>query len=391
MERFMDRKSKAARQVLLILVALAAGAFGYRLIGAKSPQPAGRKVLPPPPLVEVKKVKTSLTVLRISAQGTVEPLKVARLIPQVSGKVVFISGSMAEGGKFEKGDILVKIEPKDYELALDSATAALKNAESNFLQADESSRQARFEWELAHGKDGSKPPPLAVKLPQLEAARAARDAARAELEKAGLNLERTQIRAPFAGIVHEKNVDLGQYVTPGQSMATLYGTKEVEVKVPMELNKALELVIPGFNASQDAKGSKAVIKALEFDGQWTGYIVRSAGQVDRQTRMLDLFVRVKDPYLSKPPLAVGLFVDVEFQGPALPEGCFIPASALHGTFDDAMVWTVDSGNRLHIKRVEVADRGKEQILIRSGLKTGDLVIVSPVAEASDGMEVRIAQ
>lgn len=382
----MAKKKKIILQGMIVLAILAAGLLGLKVFGTKKKIPKGKNLIPPLPVVEVVEIKTTPTILHIPGQGTVIPVQLARIIPEVAGKIVFISPSLVKGGHFSKGDTLLKIDPQDYRLAFASAKASLKEAQSNLLQIKETSKQAYFEWQLAHPEKELTPPPLAIKLPQLQAARAALKAAQSEVEKARLNLSRTVIKAPFSGFIQEKNVDLGQYVTPTQNLATLYGEDEVEVQVPLSLATTQNLRLPGFNMPTRTLGSLAIIRSEELHAQWTGRIVRSAAHVDEQTRMLDVYVRIKKPYQHTPPLAIGLFVDVEFKGPLLANACHIPASALHS---NNTVWIVGPKNKIQIRRVSVAQRLPEQVLIANGLANGDRVITTPLAEVRTGLEVRI--
>jgi multidrug resistance efflux pump len=156
-------------------------------------------------------------------------------VPQVSGPIIYASPALVDGGDFKKGEVLVRIDPADYQLAVTLARARIKETESSLKLAEEEAAAAQEEWQLLNeDKPGSrrKLPALVAKLPQLEAAKARLAADGAELKKATLNLARTKMKAPFNGRVSEENVDIGQYVSTGQNLATLFSTRAAEIVVP---------------------------------------------------------------------------------------------------------------------------------------------------------------
>ncbi|MFW6284365.1 MAG: efflux RND transporter periplasmic adaptor subunit, partial [Desulfosalsimonas sp.] len=231
------------------------------------------------------------------------------------------------------------------------------------------------------------PPPLVAKKPQLEAARAQLEAQRAGLEKARLDLARTRIHAPFACRVSSEDVDAGQYVTPGQSLATVYATAAVEIVVPME-SRALEWFdVPGFTTDQK-EGSMVAVTA-ETAGRKIarkGRVVRAQGKVNEDTRMVSVVIRVKDPYATIPPLAPGQFVEVSITGRKVRDAAVIPRAALR---EQNKVWAVDpKESRLYIRRIKVAYMDSRGAVVLSGLNPGEHVAVSVLKAVTDGMRVQ---
>jgi RND family efflux transporter MFP subunit len=252
---------------------------------------------------------------------------------------------------------------------------------------NEEAEAARDEWFKYSAKDTKEePPPLLVKEPQLAAAKAKLDADRAQLRKARLDLERTELRAPFAGRVSTVNVGIGQYVTPGQALATLFPTEAVEIILPLENKDLYWFHVPGFT-SGTGPGALARIHAPVAGRKrsWNGRVVRTEGKLDQRTRMVNVVVRVEEPYRTKPPLAVGLFVNVDIEGRTLPQAALLPRSALH---QGNVVWVIGEDGRLSFRNVEVARKKGEAVLIGSGLRDGETVAVSPLKAVSDGMMVR---
>jgi RND family efflux transporter MFP subunit len=283
---------------------------------------------------------------------------------------------------------LLAIDRRDYEIAVTLAEAGVKDAESKYQTALQESEASRREWERMH--PGTEPPPLVAKQPQLSAARASLAAQQANLAKARLNLERTRILAPFDGRVSSEQVDVGQYVAPGQSLAAIYSTDAVEIVVPMESRDLDWFSVPGFT-TEGEPGAKATVRA-EVAGRnkaWTGRVRRAEGRINEKTRMVHVVIRVEDPYAARPPLVVGQFVEVEIKGRTLSKAALIPRAALRGS---DTVWAVDpETGRMHFRTVEVARRDEQGVIVQSGLKDSDRVVVSPLKAATDGMRVRFVE
>ena len=387
----MDRKRKRG---IHITVSVALVIVGILIMGALTASKSRlEKVQPsvPVPVVRVVKIATGSQAITIRGGGTVNPLWEISLVPQVGGKIVRISPSLANGGEFTKGQPLLAIDPVDYELAVTLAKAQVKDAESNLKIIQQEALVAQEEWRSHYSGTShavEEPPPLVAKKPQLEAARARLEASRADLEKALLNRERTALKAPFDGRVSKKYVDTGQYVTPGQTLATLFSTEAVEIALPLEDKTLFWFDVPGFTPG-GASGSPATVHA-EFAGReltFSGEVVRAEGKVDEKTRMITVIVRVDRPYATRPPLAIGLFVTVDIKGRVLPGAAVIPRAALR---QGNVVWIVDDAGILHFRTVRVARYQGEEVVVESGLEDGEMVVFSTLKAPADGMAVRAA-
>ncbi|MGD8837616.1 MAG: efflux RND transporter periplasmic adaptor subunit [Desulfobacteraceae bacterium] len=371
-------------QAALTILVLVIGSIGMYALKESRSEVQHKKPPPPLPLVRIVDVAFAPRSVSVTGHGTVLPLREISLVPQVAGKVVEISPALVDGGAFQKGDPLLQIDPQDYKIAVTLAKARLKDAESKFVQAREESAAAREEWAQLNGDNA--PPPLVAKEPQLDAASAQLDASRAELTKAELQLNRTRIRAPFDGRVAEKEVDIGQYVTTGQKLAVLYATQAAEIVVPLPTEDLAWFDVPGFTNGNGA-GADAVVEAniAGETKQWPGRIVRSEGKLDQRTRMVNVVVRIDNPYATRPPLAVGLFAKVTIRGRSLDKAALIPRAALR---DNDQVWVVDPKGRLTFRTVTVARLGFDGAIIGNGLKHGEQIVVSTLKGVSDGMRVR---
>ncbi len=388
----MNKGRRRLFHFAIVIVVIALGAIGMRALTASKPQLKKRKGSAPVPMVRTIKIQTGPQAIHVQGEGTVRPLHEINLVPQVGGKVLYVSPGLVNGGEFSKGNVLVRIDPADYQLAVILAEAKVKDAESLLELAKEEAAAAQEEWRLLHAGGSEvdrKPPPLVAKEPQLAAAQAKLEAGRAGLDKALLSLERTELEAPFDGRVSQESVDIGQYVSPGQALATLYSTGAAEIILPMEDESAFWFNIPGFTPG-NSRGSLAVVRAriAGRERTWTGKVVRTEGKLDERTRLINVVVRVEDPYEKRPPLVVGLFVTVEIKGSMLPKAAIIPRSALH---QDNMVWIVDEDGRLRFRKVDVARVQGDRALVRAGLEDGEKLIITPLKAATDGMTVRIGE
>ena len=320
----------------------------------------------------------------LSGEGTVKPLRMINLVPQVSGKIVSVSDAFADGGEVEKDEQLLKIEDTDYRLVVKAAEAKIKDLESRLQMTVEEAEAAKEEWSLSSNGDDP-PPALVAKEPQLAAARSALSAGKADLEKALLNLERTGINAPFKGRISSKNVDLGQFVSPGQVIAAMYSIEAAEITVPMRDEDLFWLSVPGFTTKNEP-GSRATVYA-EIAGQklsWPADIVRAEGFIDSRTRMVNIVVRVDHPYRSTPPLAMGLFASVSFEGKVLDGAIVLPRSSIH---NENTVWIVDENSRIRFHKIKIARFEGNNAWITSGLNDSDIVVTSNIKSVTDSMKV----
>lgn len=378
-------------QILLPLVVLIAGGLGAkRLVDAYTP-PETAPIVYEPPLVRVVEAQQERIRLTISAEGTVSPRVESELVPEISGRVTSVSPSLAIGGFFRAGDELLKIDDREYQLAVTRARAAVAQAALRVAMEEQEGAVARAEWaDLAEGE----PTPLALRVPQLAEAKAALASAEAATEQAEFDVERTSVRAPFDGRVRRKQVDLGQYVQRGQSIATLYSTDvaEVHLPIPDQQLEFVDLPLAYVNSDADDRHPRVVL-STEFAGStytWQGRIVRTEGEIDPETRMVGAIAQVQDPYAQaknsrRPPLAVGMFVQAEIRGRSVV-AIALPRTALRGA-DQA--WIVNAQNRLEFRQLDILRLERDRVLVRGGIEPGERVCVSNLEAAVQGMEVRV--
>ena len=383
------KKTGLALKIILPLLLLLLGAGGFVLLSKL--KPAAERQSPPQRgvLVDVLELQAAPHQIRIYATGTVQPARQIALVPEISGKVIWIAPQLVDGGFFKQGETLLKIEPADSRLAVERAQAEIARAKVALATEQERARVAMQEWQRVDLPDKGNPGPLVTRELQQKQEEANLSAALAILAQAQLNLDRTELKAPFNGRIRQKQVDLGQYLRAGTSIGNFAGTDRAEIHVPLTLDDLRWLQIPGADRKQP--GSLAMVY-LPGDGgsNWQGRIVRSLGEVDPTSRMATLVVAVDDPYqLQKrsayPDLSQGLFVEIQLFGDKLDSSISIPRKALR---NDNHVWVADPENRLQLRPVEILRREKQQLIIKQGLSAGEKLVLTTLAGATDGMLLR---
>jgi len=221
-------------------------------------------------------------------------------------------------------------------------------------------------------------------------------AAQADLATAELSLERTKISLPFNSRVLEENVNLGQYLMTGQSVATVYGTDVVEIPIPLEDRELAWFEVPWIQNQNmdDIENQGALVDVMaEFAGavcHWQGRVARVQGEVDQNSRMVHIIVEVEEPFKvagGGVPLVPGMFVELKIQGNQLKQVILVPRHAVHNGRE---VW-VNRDGKLYVEAVEIVRRDKDFAYVVSGLEEGDLIITSPLDVVTEGMKVRIVE
>ncbi len=358
--------------------------FGAVTLMATSPTLTPSIPEPIATTVRVLEVAPRQVQLTVQSQGTVTPNTESELIPEVSGRVSWISPSLVNGGTFVAGEPLLRLEQRDYQTALQRAEAAMNRADAEYEHAQfEHQRLESLEARQLASRSA-----LETALRTFRIAEAARSEAQAGLGQARLDLERTEIRAPFTGLVRRESVDIGQFVARGNAIATLYASADAEVRLPIADRQLAFLNLPvGIRGELPPDLQPEVTLSAEFAGQrltWTGHIVRTEAQIDTASRMVHVVARVDNDQQSA-PLAVGLFVTAEIQGLTAEDVVVLPRSALR---EGNQVLVVDAEDRLRFRTIEPLRLYHDEVLVNQGLAAGERVCVSPLQTAVEGMPVK---
>ena len=333
--------------------------------------------------VRVTEVTPGPVQLLVSSQGTVTPSTETELIPEVSGRVEWLSPSLVNGGYFERGDVLLRLETQDYEDALDRAAATLARTEAEQQHAAyEHERMQQLETRQLASRSQ-----FEDALRALRVAQAARKEAQVAFDQAERDLQRTQLRAPFSGLIKREAVDIGQFIGRGNAIATLYATDEVEVRLPIADRQLAFISLPVARGALPPEQQPKVTLRANYAGRaltWNGTVVRTEAEIDSASRMVHVVARVANEN-SPTPLSVGLFVSAEIEGLAVDDIVVLPRSALRNQNE---VMVVDADNRLSFRTIKPLRMYRDELFVQGGLSAGERVCVSPLQTAVDGMRVQ---
>ena len=431
-----ERVIKIIRSVVVLALAVS---IAWALVKMKAkPQ----KQEPPPPslLVEVIEVRASSPAMTIQSYGTVRPGETLTVVSEVRGKIVEISPTFEEGGFFGEGDLLIRIDPRSYELAVAQKEKQLKQVDAELRRIDQ--EKANLETTLKIGindlelaradlerfevlvkrevaaqvsLDQAKQNYLASKRrvqeienqlaliePRVHQLQVQRELLEVQLKDARLNLDRTKINAPFNGRVLEKRVERGQFINAGTPLGRIYNssTLEVEVRIPFRdltwIRKEHGIENPtqsepaGFLSNTHIKARVIFKSSSHHKHVWEGHVSRIKAQVDEKTRTLPLVVEIPADSLKRQshyPLTPGMFVNVELLGREVDNVYLLPRSALH---PGNLVYISDD-KRLALRSVEVIRRLDDSVYVSKGLKDGDLVVITPLTAPKEGITLRLRE
>lgn len=359
---------------------------------AQSKHPERKDAAAQAVLVEAIPAELSTLNFIVHSQGAVEPRTETTLVAEVSGQIVSVSPNFIAGGFFREGEVLMQIDPSDYETALLRAQAALASRRAQYADQKARSEQALKDWENL-GRQGE-PSDLVLRKPQLAEAQAGVQAAEAELQQAERDLQRTRIRVPYDGLVREKRVDVGQFVAAGTPLGVTFAIDIAEIRLPLSGNDLDYLNLPSATRLDNAQRVPVTLTADEggVGGAWQGQIVRTEGVIDRTSRVLYAVAEVVDPYgvlgrSDRQELKVGTFVRAEIQGRQAEDVVVLPRAVLR---PDQTVLIANAERRLEVRPVTVARAEPRKVYISSGIEAGELVITTSMDAPIPGTQLAIA-
>jgi RND family efflux transporter MFP subunit len=341
--------------------------------------------------VKTELLNKSQVQLKVKSQGTVQPLTSTVLISEVSGMVMELAPQFEVGGTFAKGDVLIKLDASDYQVAKQRADAQLQSAKAKLLSEQAKSSQAQKEWEMT-GRPLSEAPVLALRTPFLAEAESRLLQAEAEVRQAELKLQRTIIRAPYAGMVSSTMVDVGQYVTIGARLGETFAIDFAEIRLPMTGKDLAKL---GWNAAtseqpifnQNRVQLQATVNGI--NATWSAVLVRSEGTIEQSSRTQYLVAQVTDPYSIKstdrPRLLIGSFVEAIVAGKIIDDVYSLPRHALRS---NKRVATVDAEQRLKLVDVDYIYEDQTNYYINRGLEGQVEIVTSGMGIMVDGMKLK---
>lgn len=388
------RLVRGLAKYLLPVVVIIAGIMGAVHLVRTAPEAQRRPPEGSATLVQVKTVgKVSMNAI-VQAQGTVMPFQEVLLQPRVSGEIVELSPKFVPGGRFKAGEFILQIDQKDYKLAVERTKSQVAQAEYELKLEQGHQEIARREWELLDMKDQASELDfeLALRKPHLLKANAALEAAKAALRETELNLDRTTIRAPFNCVVRSKNIDLGAQVTPQTQLGMLVGTDRYWVRAAVPVDHLQWVRFP------DEKGegaSRATIRqelGTGTQGEWCGIVVQLLGDLEPQGRMARVLISVPDPlHLDDSsgrslPMLIDAYVNVAIEGREVNDVVALPRTTLR---EGRQVWIMNSEDKLEIRDVGIVWGNRDTVLVRSGLREGERLVVSDLPAPVEGMALAL--
>lgn len=385
-----------------VLAVLGASSFAANLLISAREEPKQKARVQRGVSVETLTVHEREHRLDVRASGVVVPARDLEVFTQVSGRVEWLYENLMPGTFVEKGQPLFRIDTRNYSLRVEQESAELKRAESALELELGQQKIAKSELELlqrtAQRREPAEPDleehALALRKPQLEAAKGDVAAAEARLEGAQLDLARTSFAPRFDAVVIESNAEIGQLATPQTRLARLVGTEEFWVRVALPKDQLTHIAIAGIGEDQ---GSPATVRQEvgERVVERPGHVIRLLSNLEPGSRMARVLVSVADPYGleqaeksgQRPyPILLDAYVNVVIEGKQKRRLIEVPRKALR---EGNVVFVYEpKSQELSIRSVEIAWRLPDSVLVERGLEDGARVVTSPIAGAVDGMKLR---
>lgn len=351
------------------------------------PNPIGKPVLK----VSSQVIEPIRYQYQLSSFGTVQPRTQSLLVAQVSGVITEVNPIFRDGGFFNEGDILIRIDDRDYQAAAKVAQAEMLQAKLTLEEEKARARQALKDWERLG--NGEKATDLVLRKPQLAAAEAQLFSAQASYEKAQLDLERTRIRAPFNGRVKSTMVDLGQYVNGSTELAEVFATDVVEIRLPLKNSELALIELPenyrGQPVDPEAYPDVTITSDLGVHEKWQGKIVRTEAAIDENSYQLYVIAQIQDPFAvtqsDKAPLKIGQYVTAHIKGKTIEDALVVPSSSI---YQGSYLFVIEDG-ALQRRNISLSFQTPQEAVILEGLNPGSELIVSPLGQVTSGTLVSV--
>ena len=385
--------------------------------------------------VRVIHARVTDVVPRVLGYGVAEPGRVWLAVAQVDGQIISRPERIEAGGAVTAGMEIARIDPSEYELAVAEDRASIASAEADLVnvRVRETNTEATLEVErralelaeqemtrkrkLLDGGTISKAEfdqeersylqqlsrnrdlenTLALIPSERTLIESNRAATQARLDTALWRLSQTTIEAPFDGRIAWASYEETQFVRAGQELAELHGVETAEVTARISLGRMRHLIpqngrrLPFDQLIEDqlltelGLAARVRLRSGDLDTAWKGRVIRIETALEPTTRTLGVVVAIDRPYDQvmpgvRPPVVQGMFLEVEIFGRAKPGRVLVPRLAVR---NDAVLLEVDG--RLQRRAVEIEFAVGDAVCVRSGLDDGDVVVISELSPAMDGL------
>lgn len=386
-----SRRMIPLRYVLTPIAIILFAIIGLIVVAALAPKPAKKSAIIKAPLVEVQNIVRQDIRFTISSQGSVVPRTQTNLVSEVSGQITSVNNKFNVGGFFNKGEVLLTVDDSSYQVALLQAQSRLDAANAVLVEEQARKDQAEGEW-LLTGKSLAQAPVLALRLPQLQKARADVKAAKASVIDAEVKLARTQIKAPYDAMLKAKQVDIGQYVSTGSTLAMIFAVDYAEVRLPIKQLDVEFLNLPKINQRGDNTSQVDIFyQLMGIQHTWMSNLTRYEGEVDSRSRVHYVVAKIDDPYSVLPTsehqeLRIGTFVNASIAGKIIADIVAIPRNALHGANE---LYLIDEKNKLHIQKINVLRNDANYVYSHDVFALNHRLIITQMETPVEGMTLRV--
>jgi RND family efflux transporter MFP subunit len=371
------------KRIILPIIMLALGILALVGFSSMKKPPEEKAKVDNTPIVSVENIIISPMSMEVSSHGIIKPKYETTLVAQVTGEITELSPVFERGGFVEKGQLLAKIDPNDYQAALIEAQASMATARAALEQEVAQGKVAKKEWDQI---TDTSPTELSLRKPQLAKELARVKSAQAAVLRAERNLQRTEIRSPYNAMIESRDIGLGAFVSKGQQVGKLLGTSLAEVRLPVADNQMQFLVEQGRDAQVKLIGN--------FAGQeveWQAKIIRNEGVVDNKSRMGYLVAQIQDPYnlgaqkTHQDPLRFGSYVKAKVIGLNVNNAAIVPRHLVV----EGKVAILDEELKLHYAEIDIIRQQGSNVIVANGLVHGDQLIVSALEYPVDGMQLAL--
>lgn len=427
----MNTQKKQTWKKFLIIPAIAIGIAIFFFLVKNRESPKQSPPTEPTQAVRVIEVPTVDVIPRALAYGNVQPDTVWEAVAEVSGKIVEKHPKLKQGSILNRGELLLRIDPTDYKLAIAQSKANLQSIQAQLNELDIKEKNTRLslkieqqvlkvaQQELNRLRKLLKRKVIStdavdkqerVVLAQNQQVQSLQNSlnlipaerqvliaqlavADTQLASAKLNLQRTTITLPYDARIAQVNVEQRQFTQQGQVLVVADSIDVAEISARIAMSKVRHLLQPGSSPVDMSNlpkvfGLSATVRLHEggFQIEWEGRFARIREELDSQTRTIGIIVAVDKPYRQarvgvRPPLVKNMFVAVELRGKPHSNRLIIPRSALH----NKQVYVVNQDKRLEKRTLEIEFFQTNFVAIKNGLKQGEQVIVSDIIPAIEGM------
>lgn len=383
-------------------ILLPVGILALSLISAKlildNPPEANRKRPSSKPQMSVEAISLTPQTyqVQLDSYGTVRPRIQSLLISQASGQINYLSENFREGGFFEQGEVLLRLDNRDQQANVQIAQANLLDANRNLAEEQARAEQAMINWQRLGNTQ--QPNDLVLRKPQLDAAQAKRLSAQAQLTKEQLNLERTEIIAPYTGRVLQQHVDLGQVISNNNQLAVIFSSDSVEVRLPIK-NQDLSLIDLPQDNQKPANSNTHINRTFEHSvalfsslsqQQWQGRLIRTEAAINESSQQLYVVAKIENPYQIRPSsnnsIKIGQYVSAQIAGKKLKNVIVIPTKSI---YQGSYVYIVENGLLLR-KDIELLWKNTQEAVVKTGLSAGQQLVITALGQVSSGTPVVIA-